>query len=134
MRKGFVRSPALVHQLKFLEEHNHQFDYVAVRPYPEPDQGIIMQNALVRMMFQAMFHRAICRPAPLEILKIYELLESSAAEIQGYGRAGMKKQLKKEFGYDIDELKKTRDTRDLSPITLDEIQRVKDDIKKYHLK
>ncbi|KAJ7231402.1 hypothetical protein B0H12DRAFT_1192626 [Mycena haematopus] len=98
---GYVRSPALLHQLKLLKE-NPQMDYVLVRPHPHPDHGIVLQDPLGRMFFKLCMKRAVCDHSPREVFKMFQQLELSAQKAPGFGVAQLKKQMLKEYGIDVD--------------------------------
>ncbi|KAJ7574443.1 hypothetical protein C8J56DRAFT_472398 [Mycena floridula] len=101
---GFVRSPALLHQLKFLAE-NPMLDYVIVRPAPEPDQGIKLVNGMGSMFFSLLMKRAVCRDSPRDVVQMFSMLESSAVDAPG-GKQGLKRQLFREYNVDIDAVSK----------------------------
>ncbi|KAF5369043.1 hypothetical protein D9758_003095 [Tetrapyrgos nigripes] len=99
---GYIRSPALLHQLKLLDE-NHNVDYILVRPYPQHDRGIIIPDPIGKIFFMVMLQRVVCRFAPQEVCRMYNMLLPSASKAPGIGEEGLKKQLKREYGVDIDE-------------------------------
>ncbi|KAJ7618279.1 hypothetical protein DFH06DRAFT_1012130 [Mycena polygramma] len=98
---GYVRSPALLHQLSLLKE-NPQVDYVLVRPAPHPDHGVVLQASEGSLFFKIMLKRAACGHAPREVLRMFQQLSPTAREARGVGVAGLKAQLLKEFGVDVD--------------------------------
>jgi hypothetical protein len=100
---GFVRSPALLHQLKLLKE-NPQMDYVLVQPAPHPDHGVVLQHAMGDMLFKLCMQRAVCAHSPREVYMMYQSLEPTARRAPGFGVEKLKKQLMKEYGVDIDEV------------------------------
>ncbi|KAJ7441093.1 hypothetical protein FB451DRAFT_1058310 [Mycena latifolia] len=101
---GYKRSPALLHQLKLLKE-NPQMDYVLVQPEPHPDHGVVLQDAMGGMFFKLCMTRAVCGPAPREVLMMFQQLEPTARRAPGFGVAKLKKQLLKEYGVDVDVVK-----------------------------
>ncbi|KAJ6597941.1 hypothetical protein B0H10DRAFT_2086485 [Mycena sp. CBHHK59/15] len=98
---GFVRSPALLHQLKLLRE-NPQVDYVLVQPAPHPDVGVKLQNAMGDMFFKICMNRAVSEHAPREVYMMYQALEPTARSAKGFGVEKLKKQLMKEYEVDVD--------------------------------
>ncbi|KAJ7184740.1 hypothetical protein C8R46DRAFT_883499 [Mycena filopes] len=101
---GFVRSPALLHQLNLLKE-NPKVDYILVAPAPHPDHGVMLQDALGRMFFKLCMKRAVTGPAPREVFKMFQQLEPTAQKAPGFGVAKLKQQLLKEYGVDVDVVK-----------------------------
>ncbi|KAF7335709.1 hypothetical protein MVEN_02226400 [Mycena venus] len=101
---GYVRSPALLHQLKLLKE-NPQMDYVLVRPDPHPDHGVILQDPLGSMFFKVCMNRAVCDHSPREVFKMFQQLEPTARNAPGFGVEKLKKQMLKEYGIDVDAVK-----------------------------
>jgi hypothetical protein len=101
---GYVRSPALLHQLQLLKE-NPQMDYVLVRPHPHPDHGVVVQDPLGSMFFKLCLGRAVCGHSPREVFKIFQQLEPTARNAPGFGVEQLKKQLLKEYGVDVDAVK-----------------------------
>ncbi|KAJ7029756.1 hypothetical protein C8F04DRAFT_1368833 [Mycena alexandri] len=101
---GYVRSPALLHQLKLLKE-NPQMDYVLVVPDPHPDHGVILQDVMGSMFFKLCMKRAVTGPAPRDVFKMFQQLEPTARNAPGFGVAKLKQQLLKEYGFDVDVVK-----------------------------
>ncbi|KAK7463072.1 hypothetical protein VKT23_007658 [Stygiomarasmius scandens] len=99
---GYIRSPALLHQLKHLDE-NRQLDYVLVRPAPHPDNGVIFPDPVGKLFFCIMMRRAVSQFAPREVCRMYDQLLPSARQADGIGEKGLKRQLQREYGVDIDE-------------------------------
>lgn len=102
---GYVRSPALLHQLQMLKE-NPAVDYVLVRPDPHPDHGVVLQDPLGRMFFKLCMKRAVCGPAPREVFKMFQQMEPTAKNAPGFGVAKLKEQMRKEYGVDVDVVKR----------------------------
>ncbi|KAJ7738756.1 hypothetical protein B0H16DRAFT_1891232 [Mycena metata] len=101
---GYVRSPALLHQLKLIKE-NPKVDYVLVQPDPHPDHGVVLQDAMGSMFFKLCMKRAVTGPAPREVYKMFQQLEPTARNAPGFGVAKLKQQLLKEYGFDVDVVK-----------------------------
>lgn len=55
---GYIRSPALVHQLSLLRE-NPNITYVFTQPDPHPDHGIQLQHQMGKLFFEVNKNRAI---------------------------------------------------------------------------
>ncbi|KAF9066790.1 hypothetical protein BDP27DRAFT_987919 [Rhodocollybia butyracea] len=131
-KPGYIRSPALLHQMKFLEE-NRGVDYVFVRPEPHPDHGIALPHPMGKLMFTILLNRAVSEFAPVEVVRMYDMLLPAAEKAPGIGEVGLKKQLMREYNIDIDEwqpivqkradeeLKKQGKTKEESQNELDEM-------------
>ncbi|KAJ6536995.1 hypothetical protein B0H19DRAFT_1182320 [Mycena capillaripes] len=102
---GYVRSPALLHQLKMLKE-NPEMDYCLIQPHPHPDHGVVLQDPIGRMFFKLCMTRAVCGPAPREVFKMFQQMEPTARDAPGFGVKKLKEQMLKEYGYDVDAVKK----------------------------
>ncbi|KAF7375367.1 hypothetical protein MSAN_00424200 [Mycena sanguinolenta] len=98
---GYVRSPALLHQLQMLKE-NPGVDYVFIRPHPHEDHGVMLQDPLGRMFFMLCMKRAVCDYSPRETFKMFQQLEPSARNAPGFSVAQLKNQFLKEYGIDVD--------------------------------
>ncbi|KAJ7193426.1 hypothetical protein GGX14DRAFT_478131 [Mycena pura] len=103
-RRGYIRSPALLHQLDNLKKEP-ETDYVFIQPAPLCDFTIKITKPNVRELFRACLKRAACEHAPREVYQMFLLLKSAAISSPEYGIEGLKKQFFKEYGYDIDVLK-----------------------------
>ncbi|KAJ7834654.1 hypothetical protein B0H14DRAFT_2798188 [Mycena olivaceomarginata] len=80
-KPGYTRSPALLYQLKRLRE-NPEVDYLLIEPEPLPDHGVVVPDALGR------------------VLMMFQQLEPTTRWVPGFGVARLKKQLLKEsMGY-----------------------------------
>ncbi|KAF9066789.1 hypothetical protein BDP27DRAFT_1423547 [Rhodocollybia butyracea] len=131
-KPGYIRSPALLHQLKFLEE-NPDMDYVFVRPEPHPDHGVKIPHPMGKMLFILQRNRAISEFSPVAVVQMYKMLLPAAENAPGIGKVGLKKQLMREYNVDIDEwlpivqkradeeLKKKGKTKEESQKELDEM-------------
>lgn len=98
-KPGHSRSPALLHQLRMLDKEETK-DYFFIFPRPDSDVAIRLPD---RSAFWPVFLRVICDFDPMGVLVLHKMLKSTASSIPGYGEDGLKKQLFKEFGVDIDE-------------------------------
>jgi len=116
---GFRRSPALLHQMKMLEE-NPELDYVLMRPYPEPDHGVKFQDAMGQLFFLVCRRRVMSNGDPVMVKRMYDQLSDNARSLKGVGLDGLRKQLQNEYGVDV---AKT-DEGSTNPITADEIGEV----------
>ncbi|KAF5391107.1 hypothetical protein D9757_003178 [Collybiopsis confluens] len=122
---GYTRSPALLHQMKMLEE-NPNLDYALIRTEPHPDHGVMLADPMGKLYFRIMLNRAVKSFSPREVCQMYNLLLPMAERAPGIGKAGLKRQLKREYNVDIDgwnplfqqkadeELKKQGKTREQS--------------------
>jgi hypothetical protein len=99
---GYTRSPALLRQLKMLEEEDTEpeSDYIFMRPYPHPDVGIRCDGA--REKFREYFEEAIHDQSPRAVLMMYSLLAPAAVQFPFYGADGLKVQINDEFGFQVD--------------------------------
>jgi hypothetical protein len=75
-----------------------------MRPAPHPDFGVQFQNPAGRLMFILLLNRVVCQYAPGEVCRMYDMLLPTAQNLAGYGKQGLKDQLKREYGMDIDKL------------------------------
>ncbi|EKM56191.1 uncharacterized protein PHACADRAFT_122440 [Phanerochaete carnosa HHB-10118-sp] len=98
---GFTRSPALLHQISLLSD-NPRIDYVIVRPYPEPDQGICLADAMGSLMFKVVRNRALKSGDRQAVNAIYKMLIPSMDKTR-LPRSMLCKQLELEFGHRVEE-------------------------------
>jgi hypothetical protein len=103
-KPGYIRSPALVHQLMLLARgiDTSLISYVFTPPVPYDDHGI-RSNDRSRTEFHRCFQKAACQFSPRSVLRMYGLLVEAANRTPHYGQEELKKQLLKEYGVDIDE-------------------------------
>lgn len=100
---GFVRSPALLYTLEALEEHP-EADYVLVRPSHEVgDDGVILSDPMGKMFFALCLDRAVTTGDPASVNMIYKALKGRAETPGGIGVAALKRQLKNEYGVDVED-------------------------------
>lgn len=116
---GFQRSPALLHQMRLLEE-NPQSDYVLVRPHPEPDHGVMFKDAMGRVFFLLCRRRAMSSGDEAAVKKMYGQMSDNAKSLPGVGLDGLRKQLLNEYGVDITK----NDGGPTNPITDKEIEEI----------
>ncbi|KAK4704162.1 hypothetical protein P7C70_g2046, partial [Phenoliferia sp. Uapishka_3] len=106
---GFRRSPALLAQIEALKE-TPDLDYVLFLPNPAPaNAGCKIQHPLGSVYFNVNRNRAMTNGDPQAVAMMYTQLEASAMQdAQGFvlGKAGLKKQLLKEYGVDVDKVPK----------------------------
>lgn len=97
---GFQRSPALLHQLRTLDE-NPTLDYVLMRPYPHEDHGVILPNPMGKVLFTVNLNRAVTSGDKAAVKSIYDILAPTAGSLESVGLEGLRKQLLNEYGVDV---------------------------------
>ncbi|KIK64171.1 hypothetical protein GYMLUDRAFT_40452 [Collybiopsis luxurians FD-317 M1] len=100
-KPGYTRSPALLHQMKLLEE-NPNLDYVLVRPEPHPDQGVMFPDPMGKLFFKVLLNWSVSEFSPQMVCRMYDMLLPMAERSPGIGKAGLKRQLMREYNVDID--------------------------------
>ncbi|KAG8905483.1 hypothetical protein FRB99_008879 [Tulasnella sp. 403] len=93
---GFIRPPELIHQMALLRE-NPSLSYVLVRPAPEPDHGIMLQDPAGAMFFHIMRTRAMKNGDPNAVATMLQFLEGFARSVR-ISRARVIAQLSREYG------------------------------------
>ncbi|KAF7978206.1 hypothetical protein HWV62_1432 [Athelia sp. TMB] len=101
--QGFQRSPALLHQMRMLDE-NPALDYVLMRPHPHPDHGVVFSDPMGRMFFLLNRKRATTSGDTRSLKMMYKQLSPNAQSLQGVGLEGLRKQLLNEYGVDVTKL------------------------------
>jgi hypothetical protein len=99
---GYVRSPALLHQIKLLRE-NSALDYVFVRPFPARDSGVRLgahSNPLVAAMFTAFRYEAFRNGTPAAVRTMWDMLVVPARQADDFDVEALRRQMTKEFGFD----------------------------------
>ncbi|GJE88215.1 zinc finger MYND domain-containing protein [Phanerochaete sordida] len=96
---GFVRPPALLHQIALLKQARG-VDYF-VRPYPEPDQGICL-DATASLLFTTARARAFKNGDARAVQTMYSVL-TGFADAPGVPRARVRRQLQGEYGVRVGE-------------------------------
>lgn len=70
---GFIRPPALVHQLALLRD-NPGISYVITQPEPKPDHGIKLAHAMGEMLFELCKTRAIKNGDPDSVAMMWSVI------------------------------------------------------------
>jgi len=112
---GFTRSLSLLYQLSCLHQAPH-YDYFLVRAEPEftSDSVVLFPNSELKQRFLDNLRVAVCRYAPKEVEAMYRMLVPFAAYAPGVGVDRLKKQLKNEYGVDVDEVQLESAVADLT--------------------
>ncbi|KAK7447114.1 hypothetical protein VKT23_013749 [Stygiomarasmius scandens] len=99
---GFTRSPHLLYQLEILTGNPH-YDYLLVRPEPKykSDRVVTFPDPADKKLFLDNLRVAACKYAPREVHVMYKMLLPWALINEGVGKDGLKSQLKREYGVDI---------------------------------
>jgi len=98
---GYTRSPALLHQLKLLKKDS-SVDYVLIAPWPDPDYGVASPSLLDRVIFKSSLAGAIRQHSPRDVHVMYKLLSPIAESMPNVGKEGLRQQLKREYGIDVE--------------------------------
>ncbi|KAF7977903.1 hypothetical protein HWV62_2464 [Athelia sp. TMB] len=97
---GFRRSPALLHQMRFLDD-NPSYDYFFVQPYPLNDYGLIISNPVEKMVF-LMNRRSAVNSGDIPSLKMmFQQLVPSTTTVPGMSLELLRKQFLNEYGVDM---------------------------------
>ena len=96
---GFQRSPALLHQMRILDE-NPDLDYILMRPYPHDDHGLAVRHPM-KTFFTLNVNRAVTSGDKAAVKNMYNILAPTAASFGGMCLEDLKKQLQNEYGVDV---------------------------------
>ena len=100
---GFVRSPALLYTLNALEE-NPWVDYLLVTPsHANGDLAIQLSDTIGQLFFRLNLQRAVTTGDPGSVRMMYQALKTSAEQPGGIGAAALRRQLKNEYGVDVED-------------------------------
>ncbi|KAJ3553055.1 hypothetical protein NM688_g3822 [Phlebia brevispora] len=96
----FKRSPALLHQLSFLQQPPY-VDYTIIFPHPDPDQGVMIPMPEEKVLFLSARTRALRTGDPRAVRIMYDLLKPWAARLS-VSESKLQAQLEREFEIVLD--------------------------------
>ncbi|KAF7978196.1 hypothetical protein HWV62_1412 [Athelia sp. TMB] len=97
---GFRRSPALLHQMRFLDE-NPSYDYFFVQPYPLNDYGLVIPDPVDKTVF-LMNRRGAFNSGDIPSLKMmFQQLAPCTVSVPGMSLELLRKQFLNEYGVDM---------------------------------
>ncbi|KAF7978199.1 hypothetical protein HWV62_1418 [Athelia sp. TMB] len=100
---GFRRSPALLHQMRLLDE-NPSIDYFFVQPYPLNDYGVTIPNLVDKLVF-LVGRSAAVNSGDARLLKVmYYQLAPYVKLSPGMSLELWRKQLLDEYGVDVEKI------------------------------
>ncbi|KAF7977905.1 hypothetical protein HWV62_2468 [Athelia sp. TMB] len=100
---GFRRSPALLHQMRLLDE-NPSIDYLFVRPYPLNDYGVTVPDLVDKMVFMHRRSGAVNSGDARALKMMYYQLAPYVALSPGMSLGLLRKQLLDEYGVDVQKI------------------------------